>query len=123
MSWLAIALGATLGAWCRWQLALRLNVADAVLPHGTLAANLVGGFMIGIAVGVFEKLPTLSDTWRLFLVTGLLGGLTTFSTFAAEAMIMLQRGHYLWLLGHSALHLFGSILCCIAGFATVRALS
>jgi len=79
--------------------------------------------VIGFLVAYFEHHPGLSPEWRLFAVTGFLGGLTTFSTFSAEAMILLQRGDYLWAIGHSALHLLGSIVLCIAGFATYRALA
>jgi CrcB protein len=86
-------------------------------------ANLAGGFLIGIAVAFFERYPGLPIEWRLFAVTGFLGGLTTFSTFSAEAMILLQRGHYGWALGHIVLHLAGSIACCIAGFAAYRGLA
>lgn len=123
VTWLAVGLGATIGAWCRWHLGLRLNTVFLTFPLGTLVANLVGGYLIGLAVGLFESYPALPETWRLFLVTGLLGGLTTFSTFSAEAMLLLQRGQYLWMFGHSALHLLGSILFCIAGYATYRALA
>ncbi|WP_151638354.1 fluoride efflux transporter CrcB [Noviherbaspirillum aerium] len=123
MSWLAVGLGAAIGAWLRWGLALRLNGAVAALPLGTLVANLGGGYLIGLAVGFFANHPALSPEWRLFAVTGFLGGLTTFSTFSAESMALLQRGDYAWALGHSALHLIGSVACCIAGFGTYRALA
>ncbi|WP_151446516.1 fluoride efflux transporter CrcB [Lacisediminimonas profundi] len=123
MNWLAVGLGASIGAWCRWHLALRLNTVLTAVPLGTLAANLIGGYLVGLAVALFQAYPGLPEVWRLFLITGLLGGLTTFSTFSAEAMLMLQRGQYLWMLGHSTLHLVGSILCCIGGYATFRALS
>lgn len=123
MSWLAVGLGATLGAWLRWGLGLWLNTFHNHLPLGTLAANLVGGYLIGIAVGFFGANPVLSPEWRLFAITGFLGGLTTFSAFSAEAMILLQRGDYAWALGHSALHLVGSIAFCIAGFASYRAIA
>ena len=122
MSWLAVGLGAAVGAWLRWGLGLWLNPVHTHLPLGTVAANLGGGFMIGLAVAFFQGYPGLSDEWRLFLVTGFLGGLTTFSTFSAESMLLLQRGDYAWALGHSALHLVGSVAFCIAGFATYRAL-
>ncbi|MDB5797461.1 MAG: crcB [Paucimonas sp.] len=122
MNWLAVGCGAAIGAWCRWHLALRFNQVHPTLPLGTLVANLAGGFAIGFLVGVFQHYPGLPDSWRLFLVTGLLGGLTTFSTFSAESMLLLQRGQYLWMLGHSAVHLAGSILFCVAGYAAWRAL-
>ncbi len=100
-----------------------LAQAHPRVPLGTLVANLGGGYLIGIALGFFAGYPTLAPEWRLFAITGFLGGLTTFSTFSGEAMVLLQRGDYGWALGHSMLHLVGSIACCIAGFATWRAFS
>lgn len=91
------------------------------IPLGTLAANLGGGYLVGIALAFFTGHPGISPEWRLFAVTGFLGGLTTFSSFSLESVILLQRGDYMWALGHSALHLIGSIFCCIAGFATYKA--
>jgi len=88
-----------------------------------LMANLVGGYLIGVALAFFASAPSISPHWRLFAVTGFLGGLTTFSSFSGEAMALLQRGDYAWALGHSALHLVGSIGFCIAGFATWKALA
>jgi CrcB protein len=123
MSWLAVGLGAAFGAWLRWGVSLWMNGWHAQVPLGTLAANLVGGFLIGIAVAFFQNFPSFSPEWRLFAVTGFLGGLTTFSAFSAEAMTLLQRGDYAWALGHSALHLVGSIAFCIAGYAAYRAVA
>lgn len=123
LSWLAVGLGAALGAWLRWGVSLWLADAHGKLAIGTLVANLGGGYLIGLLMGVFGALPQLSPEWRLFAVTGFLGGLTTFSTFSGEAMLLLQRGDYGWAAAHSALHLAGSIGCCIAGFATWRMLS
>jgi CrcB protein len=120
---LAVGIGAAFGACLRWALSLGLNTLQPNLPLGTLAANLGGGFLIGLSVGFFTANPQLSPEWRLFLVTGFLGGLTTFSTFSAESMGLLQGGDWLAALFHSALHLFGSILFCFAGFATWRALA
>jgi CrcB protein len=121
VSWLAVGLGAMLGAWLRWGLQTWLNAFHYYLSIGTLVANLGGGFLIGVTVAIIERNPSLSLEWRLFLMTGFLGGLTTFSAFSAEAMILLQRGDYLWALGHSVLHLVGSIAFCISGFAVYRA--
>ena len=121
MSWLAVGLGAALGAWLRWGLSVCLNMLNTNIPLGTLAANLGGGYLVGIALAFFNGHPGISPEWRLFAVTGFLGGLTTFSSFSLESVILLQRGDYMWALGHSALHLIGSILCCIAGFATYKA--
>ena len=123
MSWLAIGAGAALGAWLRWSLALWLNTVHHQLPLGTLVANLGGGYLIGIAVGFFSSFPGLAPEWRLFAITGFLGALTTFSTFSAESVALLERGNYAWAFAHSALHLIGSIAFCIAGAATYRAFS
>jgi CrcB protein len=123
MSWVAIGVGAAIGAWLRWGLTLWLNMLHRHIPLGTLAANLGGGYLIGVALGFFASHPDIAPEWRLLAITGFLGGLTTFSTFSAEAMGLLQRGDYLWALGHAALHLVGSIAFCAAGFASYRALS
>lgn len=123
MNWLAIAIGATLGAWLRYALSLGMNALVRELPFGTVAANLGGGFMIGIAVAFFSSNPNLSPAWRLFAITGFLGGLTTFSTFSAESMSLFQSGNYAWAFGHIALHVIGSIGFCFAGYATYRALA
>ena len=123
MSWLAVGIGAACGAWLRWGLALWLNAQHHPLFFGTLAANLAGAYLIGIAVAFFSAHPGVPVEWRLFAVTGFLGGLTTFSTFSAEAMALLQRGDYAWAFAHSALNLLGSIALCIAGFASYRALA
>ncbi len=123
MSALAVALGAALGALLRWQLGLWLNQWHPHWPMGTLAANLGGGFLAGLVVAFFAQHTTLPPEWRLLLMTGFLGGLTTFSTFSAEAVALLQRGDYAWALGHSAIHLIGSIVCCIAGMVIYRAVA
>lgn len=115
---LAICLGACVGALARWQLGLWLNpvaTAGTVLPWGTLAANLIGGYLIGICVAVFQALPQLDPVWRLALVTGFLGALTTFSSFSAEVVAMLGQQRYALALGTAALHLLGSLLLTIAG--------
>ena len=121
MSWLAVGIGAAIGAWLRWGLAMWLGSVHGKLHLGTLAANLGGGYLIGLALGFFAAYPHLSSEWRLFAITGFLGGLTTFSSFSGESMLLLQRGDYGWALAHSALHLLGSLACCIAGFASWRA--
>ena len=120
MSILAISLGAALGALARWLLGNALNLLFPTIPPGTLLANLIGGYLIGIALVVFASHPGITHEWRLFLVTGFLGGLTTFSTFSAEAVVLLQRGAYGWALLHAGVHLLGSVALCIAGFATWR---
>ena len=123
MSWLAVGTGAALGAWLRWWLGMWMNALHGGIALGTLAANWGGGYLIGLAVAFFGANMNLAPEWRLFAITGFLGGLTTFSTFSAEAMGLLQRGEYLMAFGHSALHLIGSIGFCIAGYATYRAFS
>ena len=123
LSLASIAVGATLGAWLRWGLSLWLNARIATLPLGTLAANLIGAYLIGLAVGFFNDWPQLSPEWRLLAITGFLGGLTTFSTFSAEAVALLQQRDYLAVMLHTGMHLLGSIALCIAGLATWRWLS
>lgn len=120
MSWVAVGVGAAIGAWLRWWLSVWLTQFHAHLNFGTVVANLLGGYLIGLALGFFGSNPHLPPEWRLFVVTGFLGGLTTFSTFSGESMMLLQRGQYGWALGHILLHLAGSIGCCIAGYATWR---
>ncbi len=119
---LAICLGASLGALGRWGLHLWLNSSTALLPWGTLAANLIGGYLIGIAMAVINNVPQLDPVWRLALVTGFLGALTTFSSFSAEVVGMLQLQRYTLALGTAALHLFGSLLLTIAGLKTAMLL-
>ena len=123
LSWIAVGLGAVLGAWLRWGLALWLGSAHGKLNLGTLAANLGGGYLVGLALGLFAAHPQLSPQWRLFAITGFLGGLTTFSSFSGESMLLIERGDYGWALLHSAVHLLGALACCMAGFATWSALS
>jgi CrcB protein len=114
---IAICIGASLGALARWGLGLWLN-SGALLPLGTLAANLVGGYLVGICVAVFGALPQLDPVWRLALVTGFLGALTTFSSFSAEVVGMLLQQRYALALGTAALHLLGSLLLTVAGIKT-----
>jgi fluoride exporter len=122
----AICMGASVGALARWGLGLWLS-PGGVLPWGTLAANLVGGYLIGVCVAVFNALPALDPVWRLALVTGFLGALTTFSSFSAEVVTMLQESRYALALGTAALHLLGSLLLTLLGiksamfFIAVRA--
>ena len=116
----AVGIGAAAGAWLRWFLSLALNARLETLPLGTLAANLIGGYLIGICVALFQDMPQLAPEWRLLLMTGFLGGLTTFSTFSAEALVLLQRGAYGSAMLHAGSHLLGSVALCIAGFATWR---
>ena len=121
-SFLAVGIGAALGAWLRWGLGAWLNTRIE-LPLGTLAANLVGGFLVGIAVALLADRAELAPAWRLFIITGFLGGLTTFSTFSAESVALLTRGDYGWALAHAGLHLFGSLALTALGIATYRAIA
>lgn len=116
----AIALGAALGAVCRWLLGLGLNALWPSIPPGTLAANLIGGYLIGIAVAVLGAHPQWSPLWRLLLVTGFLGGLTTFSTFSAETVLLLQQERWGLLLLAIGLHVGGSLLMTVLGLASVH---
>lgn len=114
LSVLAICIGACLGALSRWGLGLWLN-PGAVMPYGTLAANLIGGYLVGVCVAIFQAMPQLDPVWRLALVTGFLGALTTFSSFSAEVVGMLMQQRYALALGTAALHLFGSLTLTVAG--------
>ncbi len=115
---IAIALGAAIGALLRWFLGLKLNSLYPTLPLGTLAANLIGGYIIGIAIAYFAQMPTLAPEWRLLIVTGFCGGLTTFSTFSAEVVTLLQQGRLTWAMGAIAVHVSGSLLMTILGLGT-----
>ena len=119
-SFLAIGIGAALGAWARWGLGLWLNPSLPGLPLGTLSANLVGGYLIGLAIAFFLQHPGITPEWRLFVITGFLGGLTTFSTFSAETVTLLLRGQYLWGAGIVAAHLGGSLLMTVMGIQTIK---
>ena len=115
----SVAAGASLGALLRWVLAARLNPLLPALPIGTLAANLMGAYLIGVAVAVFAAMPQLSPQARLFVVTGFLGGLTTFSTFSAEVVTQMQQGHTAWALATAFPHLLGSFALTALGIASV----
>jgi CrcB protein len=116
---LAISIGSSLGALFRWWLGIRLNAYFPAIPPGTLAANLIGGYIIGLAVAFFGTYTALAPEWRLFVITGFCGGLTTFSTFSAEIVTLLQQGRTLWALGAAATHLCGSVVMTLAGIGTV----
>lgn len=118
-SFIAVSVGGTLGCLLRWLLAIFLNRYFPAIPPGTLAANLIGCYIIGIAIAFFTAYPALAPEWRLLLTTGFCGGLTTFSTFSAEIVILLQSGRVTWALGAVAAHLLGSLLMTFAGIATV----
>ena len=116
---LAICMGASLGAVLRWFLGISLNTLFPAIPPGTLIANLVGGYLIGAAIGLFAHHPELAPEWRLFIITGFLGGLTTFSTFSAEILTLLQQGRILWAAGAIGLHVLGSLIMTVLGLATI----
>jgi fluoride exporter len=115
----AISLGASLGALLRWWLGTALNPQFPAIPPGTLAANLIGGYVVGVAVATFATYPALAPEWRLFLITGFCGGLTTFSTFSAEVVSLMQQGRAAWAIGAAAVHLLGSVIMTFAGIGTV----
>ena len=110
----AICLGAGVGALARWGLGLWLN-PGGIIPWGTLSANLIGGYLIGVCVAVFQALPELDPVWRLALVTGFLGALTTFSSFSAEVISLMMQQRYVLSLGLAALHLMGSLALTVLG--------
>ena len=119
-AFLAVGVGAALGAWLRWGLSVWLNPVFPSLPLGTLAANLIGGFSIGLVIAWLTEHPALPPEVRLFLITGLLGGLTTFSTYSAEVVMAMSRG--LWLSASliAFSHMAGSILATGLGFYSIR---
>lgn len=116
---IAISLGAALGALLRWVLGAKLNSLFPTIPPGTLAANLIGAYLVGLAIAFFATFTALAPEWRLLVITGFCGGLTTFSTFSAELIPLLQQGRLSWALGAVALHVAGSVLMTFAGIATV----
>lgn len=115
----AIAAGAALGALARWQLGALLNRLFPQVPPGTLAANLIGGYLIGLATGFFGTMPALAPEWRLLIITGFCGGLTTFSTFSAEVTSLLQQGRAGWAGGAILIHVAGSVIMTFAGLGTI----
>ncbi len=120
---LAVGIGAALGAWLRWWLGIAMNALVPNLPLGTLAANLVGGYLIGVAVEYLSQQGGLPVEMRLFVITGFLGGLTTFSSFSAEAVGLLMGSRYAWAILLISSHLIGSIVMTVLGILTVRAVT
>lgn len=118
----AVGIGGALGCWLRWGLGVLLNPMFPTLPLGTLAANLLGGLLIGCMMGILEHFQTLPPEVRLFAITGFLGGLTTFSTFSAEANTLLLRQQYLWFGGHVLVHLVGTLSMTLLGIFLTRSL-
>ncbi|MDR2172899.1 MAG: fluoride efflux transporter CrcB [Burkholderiales bacterium] len=118
---IAVGTGAAIGAWMRWGLSWWLNDRYPGFPLGTLASNLIGGFAVGVALAYFISRNNLPPHYQLFVMTGLLGGLTTFSAFSSEVSMLLLRGEYMGGLALAATHLLGSLALTIAGFAAYRA--
>ena len=117
---LAVGVGAAIGAWLRWWLGILLNPIFPTVPFGTLAANLVGGYLIGLAVAYFSQHANVPPEARLFIVTGFLGGLTTFSTFSAETVSLLARNQFSWAMVVISAHLFGSLSMTALGILTMK---
>jgi len=120
MNWLAVGAGACLGAWGRHALGIALNPLLRPLPLGTLAANLIGGFIMGIVMACLLRMPAMSPELRLFITTGFLGGLTTFSAFSGETTELFLRQQHLWAVAAIAAHVGGSILMTFAGYFVAR---
>ncbi len=116
----AIFVGAGLGALLRWWLGGQLNSLFPTVPPGTLAANLIGGYVVGVAIAFFAAYGAIAPEWRLFVITGFCGGLTTFSTFSAELVTLLEQRQSLWAMSAVAAHLFGSVAMTLAGIGTVN---
>ena len=121
LNFLVVGAGAAFGAWVRWLLGLALNPLFIALPLGTLAANLLGGYLVGVAVGLFHLNAHFPLAWKLFAITGFLGGLTTFSTFSAEVVERLLAGQPAWAIGLASVHLAGSLTATYLGLLTVGA--
>ena len=120
---LAVGVGAALGAWLRWFFGVTLNAVNPNLPYGTLAANLLGGYLVGVAVEYFSQQGGLPIEVRLFVITGFLGGLTTFSSFSAEAVGLLMENRFAWAILLISSHLLGSIIMTVLGIFTVRSMT
>jgi CrcB protein len=117
---LAVGVGAAAGAWLRWVLGLLLNAYLPSIPPGTLAANLIGGYVIGAAIAFFSQVAGVAPEWRLLIITGFCGGLTTFSTFSAEIATLFQEGKLGLFAGAIALHVGGSLAMTLLGIASWR---
>lgn len=120
---IAVAIGAALGALLRWWLSSKLNAFFPTIPPGTLASNLIGAYVIGAGIAFFAGYPAIPAEWRLFIVTGFCGGLTTFSTFSAEIVASLRDGRVLWAGAELLIHVSGSIVMTLAGIGTVTLLA
>ena len=122
LHFVVIAIGATLGAWLRWTLGVWLNRHADQLPWGTLAANMLGGYLVGLVVGLIAAHPEWPPFWRFMVVTGFLGGLTTFSTFSAETVAFIEEGRVMMALSYSGVSLLGSLGLTVLGLLTAQAL-
>lgn len=122
VSVIAVAVGGALGSICRWLLGVCLNLLFPAIPPGTLAANLIGAYLVGIALAFFGTSPGIPPHWRLLIITGFLGGLTTFSSFSGETVMLLRDGKLAMAFTAIGLHLGGSLVLTFAGLATVSAL-
>jgi fluoride exporter len=122
LSIIAVALGGAMGSLLRWVLGVRFNASFPDVPLGTLLANLSAGYVIGLAVAFFARYPDVPLEWRLFVITGILGGLSTFSTFSAEVTAHLQAGRVGWALGEIGVHVIGSVAMTMLGILTVTLL-
>ena len=120
---LAVGIGSALGGWARWGLSVWLNPRHEHFYLGTYAANAIGGFLVGGAAAFFLENPGLSPAWRLFIITGFLGGLTTFSSYSAEVVGLIQRGEMGWAMTVAATHLVTSLALTAIGFAAYRAMA
>lgn len=121
LSGAAVAAGAVIGALCRWGAGLLLNHRWQGFPLGTLFVNLLGGLLVGVAVVWLQHRPY--GAAHLFVLTGLLGGFTTFSAFSAESLMLIERGQWVLALAHSAAHVFGALACAALGVAAARAVA
>ena len=119
-SLIVIAIGASVGAWLRWLLGIKLNALFPTIPPGTVVANMVGGYLIGLTIAFLAASPSLGPEWRLLIITGFCGGLTTLSTFSAETVTLIQEGKLLWALGSISLHLVGSLAMTAAGLLSYQ---
>ena len=120
MAVLAVAVGGGVGALARWMLSYQLNAYFPAIPPGTLAANIIGGYIVGFAIAFFASRPEIAPEWRLLIITGFCGGLTTFSTFSGETVTLFLRQQYGWTAAIVAAHLLGSLLLTLAGIGIAR---
>lgn len=121
-SLLAVFIGGGLGSVLRWAVSLKLNPLSPHIPLGTLTVNLVGGFIIGLALALFTRMTHIDPMWKLLITTGFCGGLTTFSTFSLEVVYLLQDGRFVWAITNMLLNLAGSLVMTLLAFMLVKAI-